>query len=181
MTCDRLEQKIVELGATIPHSIRRLPDEAKGFNCFAHAFGLIESDAYRAIQDRDAISQSNVFFAGSKFSQFVIKNGTLVEVPEECSGPGEIVMYLDDKGGPKHAGKIASGRFGCWRIQSKWGGGLFLEHGLWEVPENYGSQTKFYRALPGDMAENAFLQFVMTQEGSAEFIMRSGLGDLFKA
>ncbi len=104
------------------------------------------------ISDADVGGGSNVFFAGSAFARYLIETA-LVEIAADEALSGDIVVYLDDDGTPRHAGKIASADK---RIKSKWGGGLFLEHGLWEVPESYGNTVRFYRAIPANNAEQAF-------------------------
>jgi hypothetical protein len=180
MTFDQLEDLIKELAATVPHSIQRLPDEANGYRCFVHAFGLAHSSLYSVIAGYDAAIGENVFFAGSNFSRFLIQRAILTAVPKTEARPGDIAVYLGDEGAPKHAGKITSNMSESWRIRSKWGGGLFLEHELWEVPESYGDCTKFYQALSRSIVEKAFLQFVKKQEGAVEFIDQFDLGGLFE-
>lgn len=177
MTFDELEQIIAELASSHPHSIRRLLDEARGYRCFVHAFDLVGSHGYQLIAGADAAAGREVFFAGSEFARFLMETGTLVEISEDEVLPGDVVIYLDDKGAPKHAGKTASEDK---RIKSKWGGGLFLEHGLWEVPESYGNTVRFYRAIPADKAEQAFLEFARSRDDFDEFVAAFDLKDLFE-
>jgi len=167
---------IAELASVHRHSIRRLTDEATSHRCFVHAFELVGSQAYNLISDADAGGGRNVFFAGSAFARYLIETGTLVEIAADETLSGDIVIYLDDDGAPSHAGKIASADK---RTKSKWGGGLFLEHGLWEVPESYGNTVRFYHAIPAHGAEQAFLEFVKSRDGFDEFVEAWDLTDLF--
>ena len=174
---DELEQMIAELASTHPNSVRRLRDEAESYRCFVHAFDLVDSLAYQLIANADAADGRQVFFAGSRFARFLMESGTMVEAGEGEALPGDLVIYLDSEGMPKHAGKIISVDK---RIKSKWGGGLFLEHGLWEVPESYGNTVRFYRAVPADKAEKAFLEFVRSRDDFDGFVEAFNLKDLFE-
>lgn len=177
MSADQLWLEIAGLASTHPHSIQRLPqDEAKGYPCFVHAFELVDSRAYKNIADCDAGRSRNVFFGGSEFARFVMESEELVEVNEGEIRLSDLVIYLDDEGTPKHAGKIVSRDK---RVKSKWGGGLFLEHGLWEVPESYGNTVSFCQRIPTTAAERVFLQFVKSRDGVEEFVDTYDLKDLF--
>jgi len=182
MVADQLEQEISALTSTHPHSIRRLPDEAKGYRCFVYSFELFDSARYAAIADADAALSWHIFFAGTEFTRFLIENGALVNINEGGIRPDDVVVYLDGEGIPKHAGKIAPQE---GRIKSKWGGTLlFLEHELSEVPEHYGKTVNFYRRIPDEQAEQVFLEFVKSHDRFKEFYKRSAdvdldLSDLF--
>ena len=177
MSFDELEQMIAGLASTHPHAIRRLPDKAPRYLCFVHAFELVGSRKYRLIADFDAAAGRETFFAGSEFTRFLVESGTLVQISRDEALPGETAIYFDDQGVPKHAGKIVSEEK---RIKSKWGGGLFLEHGLWEVPERYGNAVRFYRGLRGEKAEEAFLEFCRSQDDFDDFVEEFDLKDLFE-
>ena len=177
MSVDQLEQAIADLASTHPHWIRRLPtDEARGYRCFVHAFELGDSPAYRIIADIDQATSRNVFFAGSEFARFAMESEELAGVSEGEARPSDLVVYLDDEGTPQHAGKIVSKDK---RVKSKWGGGLFLEHGLWEVPEDYGNTLSFCQRIPTTSAERVFLRFVKSRDGFEEFVDKYDLRDLF--
>ena len=177
MSFDELEQMIAGLASTHPHAIRRLSDEARGYRCFVHALELVGSRKYQLIAGADADAGRETFFAGSEFARFVVESGTLVQISGDEALPGEAVIYFDDQGVPKHAGKIVSEEK---RIKSKWGGGLFLEHGLWEVPESYGNAVRFYRRLRAEKAEETFLEFGRSQDDFDDFVDAFDLKDLFE-
>jgi len=163
----RQEQAIAELASTCPHSIQRIRDtQTQKWNCFAYAFALVASETYQRIAwaDKDAYE---TFFANSAFVQFIMQSGALIEVGDDEASPGDIVIYLDDDDTPQHAGKIFSKDR---RIRSKWGFGLFWEHGLWEVPERFGDKISFYREVPTAEAERIFLDFVKSLDGWEEFV-----------
>ena len=151
-------------------------DMAKGYRCFVYAFELVDSPKYGRIADADAADGRNIFFAGSEFARFLIESGALVKINEGEARPGDVVVYLDIKGTPQHAGKIVTLD---GRIKSKWGGGLFLEHGLWEVPESYGNTVRFYQKIPATEAEKMILEFVESRDGSEDFVRDYNLIDLF--
>lgn len=55
----------------------------------------------------------------------------------------DLVIYFDRFGKIKHIGKVFKGN-----IVSKWGhGGYLWQHGIWEVPNRYGIDVKFYSQL----------------------------------
>jgi hypothetical protein len=63
-------------------------------------------------------------------------------------------------------GAVASGRFmhaglvlANHRVASKWGVGHLYEHALWEVPQSYGSATRFLKRLCHDEAMDYFIQY----------------------
>ena len=176
MSTEQLERIIKELASSHPHSIRRVPDEAKGYRCFVHAFELVDSPAYQLIAEADEADHRNVFCAGSLFASFMMDTGKLVEIGRDQAQPGDLVVYLGDDGTPKHAGKIASED---GRVRSQWGGGLFLEHGLWEVTESYGNTVKYYQGIVLDDSEKAFLEYSRSRPDFLEFVKTFELEDLF--
>ncbi len=95
-----------------------------------------------------------------------------MEIAADEALSGDIVVYLDDDGTPKHAGKIASADK---RIKSKWGGGLFLEHGLWEVPQHYGDHVRYFELIATERAEKAFIAFCKTYLGFEAFCEKHNL------
>ena len=174
---DQREMKIVKLASTHPHSIRRLEVVTDHpYNCFEYAFELVGSFRYRLIAEIDEGLKLDTYVAGSEFAHFLIKSAVLKEIKKDEIRSDHVVVYLDINGTPQHAGKIVTLD---GRIKSKWGGGLFLEHGLWEVPERYGNTVTFYRSIRAGQAEQTFLKFVKSRDGGEEFINDYQLRDLF--
>jgi hypothetical protein len=87
-------------------------------------------------------------FAGPVFIEWLLGNGRLVEI--ECSNAAnrDLVFYFDDQGRSKHAGLW----LGDKRVQSKWGIGHLYKHQIFEVPESYGTNVRFFKRLPFEEA-----------------------------
>ena len=161
------QRLISELASTCLHSIRRLDDaQVEKWNCFAYAFNLVVSDRYQRIAWADRRGGNNIFFASSEFARFLLQSEVLVEIEEGEAQPGHVVIYLNNEGNWKHAGKIFSSDK---RVKSVWGIGHFWEHGLWEVPESYGNTVSFYHETPTADAERVFLQFCKSKDNWEEF------------
>ncbi len=172
------ENLIAELASTFPHSIRCLEDaKVEKWNCFAYAFNLVASDSYQRIAWADRRGRKNIFFASAEFTRFLMQSSVLGGISEGELQLGDVGIYLDDEGIPKHAGKIFSSDK---RVRSKWGIGRFWEHGLWEVPESYGNTVSLYREIPTAEAQQAFLKFVRSREGFEDFVGEHDLKDLLK-
>lgn len=171
------ESAITALDSTCPHSILRLKDaQVEKWNCFAFAFNLVTSRAYGKIAWADRRGRCNTFFASPRFVQFVIQKESVSEISEGETQPGDVVIYLDDDRAHKHAGKITPNH---GRVKSKWGVGLFWEHGLWEVPEKFGNTLRFFRDIPEAKAEREFLEFAKLQPGFEKFVEKYDLGRFF--
>jgi hypothetical protein len=54
--------------------------------------------------------------------------------------PGDVVLYFEKKA-ITHAAAISEQQTYC----SKWGGDDVHQHGLWEVPSQYGNRVRYYR------------------------------------
>ena len=55
--------------------------------------------------------------------------------------PSDVVLYFL-KEAVTHAAVVGSKQI----YRSKWGGNEVHQHGLWEVPAQYGDRIRFYRA-----------------------------------
>lgn len=176
---DNWERLISELGSTHPHSIRCLPHEhPEPYNCFESAFELADLRAYRRIAESSKDWNSpDIFYANYRFVQFIIRREVLMEINEGEQTVCDVLVYLDDEDTPQHAGKIAPQE---GLIESKWGTGCFLEHGLWEVPASYGNQARFFRSIPAVEAARAFRKFVESQNDSQNFILSCDLEDCLR-
>lgn len=127
-----------------PHPIRR-------YTCLMYVFGFPEKKDYVAI----ATYGEGKIFAASAFAHWLLDKGVLIEVSQGDTREGDIAFYFNDEGRFKHTGLIASNG----RVVSKWGTGHLYEHGLFEVPESYGSIVRFFREVSYEEAFDAFLQF----------------------
>jgi hypothetical protein len=127
-----------------PHTIRR-------YTCLMHVFDFAGKEDYAVIATRDG---GRIFAAGA-FAHWLLDNGLLEEVNQADVQLGHIVLYFGVDGRFKHAG--LSARNG--RVISKWGIGHLYEHGLLEVPDSYGNQVTFFKALPYHVAFGYFRRF----------------------
>jgi len=146
-----------ELVAALPgHSIKHVPrSDARSprfpeYNCFAFAFNLAESHKYRLIASR-----FTTIHADDTFADFLMKDGVLMEAPTPEAAA--VVVYFEGAL-PTHAGK-----FSGQRVLSKWGIGELWEHGIREVPAQYGDVIKLYRNLPPEISEPAFIRFAQSR------------------
>jgi len=90
-------------------------------------------------------------FAGKDFVEFSIDHH-LTEIPAGTAQPEDFVIYFDESGF-KHIGLLGDEG----RVVSKWGTGLLLEHGLWEVPSAYGDHIRYFDGLDRGQAFEAFI------------------------
>lgn len=127
-----------------PRTIRR-------YTWLMHVFDFAERDEYAAIANRDG----GRIFAASAFAHWLLDSGLLEEVNQADIQPGHIILYFSVDGRFKHASLIA----GDGRVFSKWGIGHLYEHGLLEVPDSYGNQVRFFKALPYHVAFEYFRRF----------------------
>ena len=105
------------------------------YTCAVHAFDLIEDPTYLKIANYNIRGT----FAGKKFVKYVLENKLLTALPKTSQGLSDLIIYFKNNEF-KHIGKVNSGN----RIISKWGEGLLWEHKIWEVPESYGNEKRFY-------------------------------------
>ena len=145
-------QLITELSADYPHSITLLEQKEPGdpnslrFNCHEYAFGLRGSEKVETIS-----SWYTDIFPDAGFVTLLITR-VLTEKSEGNLQTGDLVVYFSD-------GKVAhSGIYVDGKVRSKWGGGHLWEHGLYEVPLSYGSEPRFFTALPREVSEERFLK-----------------------
>lgn len=117
------------------------------YDCFTFALDLIDSEERIAVRDfaprkigpiqRPGIAD---VLPGPNFIHYL----QLQERPSFSMCPDyDLAIYLDRFGKIKHIGKVFKGN-----IVSKWGmKGYLWQHGIWEVPNSYGINVKFYSQL----------------------------------
>ena len=140
--------------STIPHTITFV--EIGEGTCGTYAFGVWNHPTYRAIAGRLDV------YAGKKFFAWILPRLDELAAPEQ----GCLVAYFDDAGLAQHVGHVVQVREG-YRVRSKWGEMPLYEHGLFEVPTDYGDQVRFYGlpALSDVMAR--FEEFAREQANPA--------------
>lgn len=99
--------------------------------CGTYALKLWTDPRYRAIA-----AQLDLF-AGKDFFGWLI--GRLDELQQPA--PGCLAVYFNIER-PEHVGIVLEE---VGRVRSKWGAMPVYEHGILEVPDDYGDEVKFYR------------------------------------
>lgn len=119
------------------------------YTCGVHAFYLIEDPAYVEI----ASFGLGRTFAGPEFIKFLIQNKLLL--PRQPSiVPGDLIVYFD-AGTFRHVGRMKTET----RVRSKWGTGWLYEHGVLEVPSNYGEEIQYFVGPDEDASYELFIQY----------------------
>lgn len=142
--------KLQAIAEMFPHTICALPSQTNApledFNCVMHAFGLIER--FKCPWD-----DMGRFHADTTFVRHLLDCGSLNPCREVVGG---LVVWSKD-GVIRHVGVIA----GDGRAVSKWGIGYMFEHGLLEVPQDFGSELAFYSALPPENAWDLLKRYLV--------------------
>jgi len=140
----RLPQIYVEtlerLRCEFGHSILILPDGSDRitrFNCFAYGLGLWEHDDYI----RRVNAANNSAIVNSQFVRAILDGGMLEEINAAEATSGDVLLYFH-KEAVIHAAVVGENQ----TCRSKWGGNEVHQHGLWEVPAQYGDRVRYYRA-----------------------------------
>lgn len=146
--------RIDALRSEFPHTIQEVHPTAPGrYNCFAFALGLHQSQNYLNVAKQ---SRNPNVFANPAFISHLIFERILL--PTDCTALGQKVIIYFRERVPKHAGVLNK-----QRVTSKWGDGQFFEHGIFEIPINYGSESECYSFDPKSQIESVFLQYAEKQ------------------
>ena len=115
-----------------------------------HVFEFSGIPEYHAIANHGG----GAVYAGPDFAHWLVGNRLLTEVARADAGNGDLVFYFS-AGEFRHAGLLrANGR-----VVSKWGTGNLYDHELFEVPESYGTDVRYYKRLPRERALPLFTRF----------------------
>lgn len=147
---------IKDLSVYFPHAIELIEEAKMGddnswrYNCFMYAFDLRNKfiDFKYTIRD---------IFPNSKFTRYLLINNFLLEINLQDTKNGDYILYFEGTQ-IKHAGKVND----C-KIISKWGSGHRWSHALFEVPSDYGDETKFFRKISEDDIYSIFKQWSENQ------------------
>lgn len=141
------------LMSEIPHSIVPVQSahDLFTFTCLVHALGFTGQVQYLAV----AGLRLDKVFAGKAFASWLLQSGSLTEVSLSDAVIGSLVIYFDGDGEFVHVGLS---KFNS-RVESKWGQLGLYEHGLFEVPANYGDTVRYYKHLPYPVAIKLFYDF----------------------
>jgi len=143
---------LAEMSCDWPHSVR-IVDSAHPihrYTCLMHVFDFTEKPDYIAI----ASYGIGRVFAGPAFAHWLIERGLLADVTRAEAQDGDLVFYFQGNAF-KHAG--------LWHppghVLSKWGTGHLYVHELFDAPESYGTEVRFYKWLEHADAYAVFEQF----------------------
>lgn len=134
--------------------------------CLSHALGLARVKNYVKAQRSSVVFTGIEFFAGKEFIEWLLKKDLLGEIKRSDVRLNDVVLYFNDNEWT-HAGRMKD----CDTVVSKWGEGLLYEHGIFETPENYGSDVRFFKEVIPDFAYTMFSDYVV------ERMNENGLGD----
>src|SRR6185437_3291428 len=135
------ERQFAEFMRRTDHSVRRVSTDwfwLNTFNCYAYAFGLVGQPRYRLLYERYRDSA----LLKSRFVSTLLSRGELRPLPRQEAASGAVVLY-SRQGKITHAGLVISDQL---RIRSKFGPCELYEHGLREIPSDYGRGLRFYAA-----------------------------------
>jgi hypothetical protein len=127
----RLDENLFQSLVTAGRTVRRGP--SLKYNCHGLTF---------------AARRTGIFDA--PFVSLVLTEDGYEEIPnDDAVLPGDVVVYYSDDGDPSHSGivlerKTAHGLFDPF-VVSKFGKGHEFVHRLWDVPNVYGRNIKYYR------------------------------------
>ena len=144
---------IEDLSRTHPHSISLVveakPDEESSyrFTCHEFAFDLRESPEIHGIA-----SLYTDIYPSPDWVTWMVEN-RLVGRHQEEAQDGDLVIYF--RGGvAKHSG--------IWRaglLRSKWGTCHLWDHGVFEVPANYGDDVRYFERPSREDCIRWFLEY----------------------
>ncbi len=144
---------INNLAREYPHSIKiieeakQTEDDSWRYNCYMFAFDL------RGKKELNDVGlRIYKILPDSQFAIYLLKDHLSEIKPEEVQD-GDYVIYFED-GRPTHAGKVCG-----QNIVSKWGTAHRWQHGLYEVPLNYGNGIKFCKQLAPDRCLKTYLEW----------------------
>jgi hypothetical protein len=138
------------------HTIR-FRDAPFDGSCLTYALGLDTIDAYRRV----ALAFDPPVFAGRVFAHWLIERIAEQDAP----APGALAFYFDS-GTWVHAGIV--GDAAGPRIVSKWGEMAVFEHGLDEVPADYGDRVRCFAKPDPHNALGHFLNYARSVTSDAE-------------
>jgi len=144
---EKHSEQIAELRAAYPNSVEivQLADLRVDFNCVMFALELIGSV-------EPPCSVLGRYHMDTNFLLYLIQEGYLLLTDK--AKPGALAIYSGN-GEIRHVGIVLDGG----RIRSKWGVGHIYEHGVWEVPDTFGGEIRYFDAINPDKAFALFRIF----------------------
>jgi len=146
-----------------PHTVKVLtePDDDLRYNCVLYAFEVErDSELIDLVLACPEEIHTNTDFVG-----YLIDKGDLVECKEPISGA--LVVYFHERR-IQHIGRVISET----RIASKWGVGELYEHDVFDVPERYGDDVRYFNGVGRDGVVERFVEFA--EEKGVSFAENDG-------
>lgn len=81
----------------------------------------------------------------NKSISMILKDDKYEEVDDRRVLPGDIIIYYSEKGDPNHSGVVVDTSLIAPIICSKWGNAGEFVHSIYECPDTYGPNHKFFR------------------------------------
>lgn len=150
-SADVCAERVVAVAAQHSRLIVPRPDLRQDSNCFAFALEL-SADLLKW-------ARRKVLVDGC-FVKVLIHRGALKQTSQR-SGDGSLILYFHNENPipsipeiPTHAGVFAGSV-----VRSKWGTGLVFEHEELDVPDDYGSDTRYYQRPLLDQVEEILVEY----------------------
>jgi hypothetical protein len=145
----RHEDLVRTLAQTHSHTVTVIPSDNSGadYNCVMYALDLVGA------VDPPTSLVIGRYHMDLRFLKHLTDNH-LTEVDKANARGGDLVVYYQNEE-MLHVGVLT----GEQRVTSKWGPGLLYDHGLWEVPDNYGDSVRYFRSEHPDVVFELFKQY----------------------
>lgn len=133
----------------MPNNLRILeppPPEVSNYNCFMYALKLNKFD--------DVRDEAKGFIYDTYVSELIKKNKLKVT---DSPSQSDLVVYHSSKTDEEllsHIGIIKDDR-----IISKWSWGPLLEHDIWDVPDFYGDDIFYLKAISKEESYNLYQRY----------------------
>ena len=140
----------------VEHSVVVMESEYRieRYTCGVHAFHLVEHPTYMEI----ASFGLGRTFAGSEFINYLIGNRLLIPRDQLSVVQSDLIFYFDN-GVFRPVGRIKTPD----RVVSKWGTGYLYEHGVWEIPSNYGDEVRCFVGPDEDLSFDLFIKYAESE------------------
>jgi len=140
--------------------IDRPPCWPNNYNCYEYCLSVHNNQKYigtDGLKSKLCSIGDNDIFINSEFIQYLIDKKILIK---DTKGP--IVIYFSDKK-VKHGGILKNSH-----VVSKWGKGNLYEHGIFEIPEQYGNSWKTFKKVEESLVIKCFKDYADVRCGNIE-------------
>ncbi|MCH8986593.1 GatB/YqeY domain-containing protein [Patescibacteria group bacterium] len=123
------------------------PNKQENYNCFIYVLGLAN--------DQELIKECGGFIYGTFFQKLI--NEGLLEYTNKPKN-GDYILYRDLKNYPNmitHIGIINNHNI----VTSKWAWGPLFKHKIFDVPESYGDDISYIKAISKEKAKELYKKY----------------------